>query len=66
MSASRVPGNPPSKSSRRAFSLRTCAVAAQIGWHYLSDATCLIRPHSFCMFFVVSMITIMCFMIRNC
>ena len=32
-----------------------------IGWHYLSNATCLIRPcHLFVVFFVVSRITITC------
>ena len=37
-----------------------------LGWHYLSNATCLIRPRMFYMcFFVVSRITIICHMIRH-
>ena len=35
-----------------------------IVWHYLSNATCLIRPHLFYVFVVVSRITIICYMIR--
>ena len=31
-----------------------------IGWHYLSNATCLIRPHLFYALFIVSRITIIC------
>ena len=27
---------------------------AYVGWHYLFDATCVIRPHSFDALFVVS------------
>ena len=37
---------------------RLCA-----GLHYLSNATCLIRPHLFYAYFVVSMITVICFII---
>ena len=32
----------------------------ELGWHYLSNATCLIRPHVFYVFFVVSRIAIIC------
>ena len=35
------------------------------GWHYLSHATCLIRPHLLSACFVVSRITILCFIIRH-
>ena len=38
----------------------------RLGWHYLSDATCLMRPrvfHYVC--FVVSRITIMCCIIHH-
>ena len=38
---------------------------ARFGWHYLSDATSLIRPHSFCVFLVVSTITMLCYIIRH-
>ena len=34
--------------------------AATIGWHYLCNAACLIRPHLIYVCFVVSMITIIC------
>ena len=36
-----------------------------VGWHYLSSATCLIRPHSCYVFFVVSRSTIMCYILRH-
>ena len=35
------------------------------GWHYWSNATCLIRPHLFYACFVVSRITIICHILRN-
>ena len=35
------------------------------GWHYLSNATCLIRPRLFYACFGVSRITIRCFIIRH-
>ena len=35
------------------------------GWHYLSDATCLIRPRLFYALFIVSRITTLCQIIRN-
>ena len=35
------------------------------GRHYLSNATCLIRPHLFYAFFVVSTITMHCYMVRH-
>ena len=35
------------------------------GRHYLSNATCLIRPHLFFACFVASRITITCYMIRH-
>ena len=35
------------------------------GWHYLSNATFLMRPHSFCALFVVSRITITCYIFRH-
>ena len=36
-----------------------------VGWNYLSDATCLMRPHLFCACFVVSRVTMICYIIRN-
>ena len=48
----------PSEHARRA--------RAQIGWHYLSNATCLIRPRLFYALFAVSRIIIVCYMIRPC
>ena len=36
------------------------------GWHYLSNATCLIQPHLFYALFVVSRITILSYIIRHC
>ena len=37
-----------------------------LGWHYLSNATCLIRPHVFYALFIVSRIIIICYIIRHC
>ena len=37
-----------------------------IGWHYLSNATCLMRPRLFRAFFVPSMSTIMCYILHHC
>ena len=39
--------------------------ARLLGWHYFSNATCLIRPHSFYACFVVSRITIIHQLIRH-
>ena len=36
-----------------------------VGWHYLSNATCLMRPRSFYARFVASRITIVCYIIRH-
>ena len=36
-----------------------------LGWHYSSNATCLMRPHLFYAFFVVSRITMTCYIIRH-
>ena len=36
------------------------ALSACIGWHYLSNATCLMRPRSFYALFVASRITVIC------
>ena len=41
------------------------SVVVFIGWHYLSNTTCLIRPHLLYALFVVSMITIICQTIRH-
>ena len=35
------------------------------GWHYMSKATCLMWPHSFYMFFVVSGIIMICYILRH-
>ena len=40
---------------------QTCAMT---GWHYLSNATCLIRPRLFYVLFVVSRIALICYIIR--
>ena len=37
--------------------------SSHVGWHYLSKATCLIRPHLFLACFVVSKILICCYVI---
>ena len=34
-----------------------------IGWHYLSNATCLIRPHFFYVLFIVPRITMICYIL---
>ena len=36
-----------------------------LGWLYLSNATCLMRPHLFYACFVAPRITITCYMIRH-
>ena len=33
---------------------------ALLGWHYLSNATCLVRPHLFCALFVATKIIMSC------
>ena len=48
------------------MALRSCAPVrkftkeASIGWHCLSDATCLMRPRLFRVFFFAPRITIIC------
>ena len=37
--------------------------APDMGWHYLSKATCLTRPHLFYASFVVSRVVVICNMI---
>ena len=36
-----------------------------IGWHYLSNATCLMQPHLFHACRIVSRITIICYIIHR-
>ena len=36
-----------------------------LGWHYLSNATCLMPPRSVYALFIVSRITIVCYLIRR-
>ena len=43
---------------------RTRALAS-LGWHYSSNATCLLRPGSFYALFVVSRIATLCQIIRH-
>ena len=45
----------------------TMVVRARLrtGWHYLSNATCLMRPRSSSVLFVVSRTTMTCYMIRH-
>ena len=45
--------------------VRTQEERQDLGRHHLSNATCLIRPHVFYALFVVSRITIICYMIRH-
>ena len=35
---------------------RAGLLRGSVGWHYLSNATCLMRPHLFCVLFTVSRI----------
>ena len=49
----------------RARGGRPASRTSVLGWHFLSDATCLIRPHLFCARFVVSRITPICYMIHH-
>ena len=62
----------PSKAHPNAPASRTSnhpapgAVAlSSVGWHYLSNATCLIRPHLSYELFIVSRITVTCYIIRR-
>ena len=48
-----------------AITLSDEKIATVAGWHYLSNVTCLIRLHLFYACFVVSRITIMCYIIRH-
>ena len=41
----------------------SCLQCTSIGWHYLSNATCWIRPHLFYACLVVSRITIICYIL---
>ena len=43
----------------------SAAAVAHLGRHYLSNATCLIRPHSFYALFVESRIAIICQILRH-
>ena len=56
---------PTSRAAPRPRSARAARRAVPIRWHYLSDATCLTRPHLFCTCFVGSRITVLCYMICN-
>ena len=40
-------------------------MCSYIGWHYLSNDTCLIRPPLFYVCFVVSRIAIICSILRR-
>ena len=41
------------------------SVGVVLGWHYLSNATCLIRPHLLYALFIVSRVIISCHIIRH-
>ena len=41
------------------------ALTPPFGCHYLSKATCLMRPHLFCVFLVASRINLLCYIIRH-
>ena len=58
----KIAGDPPKKRRAHGLSLWTWT---PIGRHYLSNAACLMRPHMFYAFFVVSRITIICHIIEN-
>ena len=47
------------------FSALAISMEEVLGWHYLSNATRLIRTHLFCALFIVSRITILCNIIRH-
>ena len=51
---------------RFADDIRYCSRKDGLGWHYVSNATCLIRPHLCYALFTVSMITITCQHICYC
>ena len=59
------PENPRRSSVARTTKRMSARVASHLGWHYLSNTTCLIRSHSFYASFVVSRITISCRTIRR-
>ena len=58
---------PVSSCSSITMACRSCSASEPVsfGWHYLSNASCLVRPHLFYAFFVVSMITILGSIIRH-
>ena len=49
--------------AKAASAATTTTTTTAFGWHYLSNATCLIRPHSLYVCFVVSRTTISCYII---
>ena len=55
-----VPGRPAPRPSGPDLTLHV-----QLLGHFLPNATCLMRPHSFYAWFVVSRIAIICYMIRQ-
>ena len=67
------PARHDASSLRRSMKLRmsanltsfSCRTGAAFGWHYLSNITCLIRPHLFYVCFVVSRVTITYYTIRH-
>ena len=58
--AGRTAPRPPPASPQAPHSAPT-----KIGWYYLSNATCLMRPRLFYAMLVVSMIIIICYIIRH-
>ena len=51
--------------SRDNLSRKIGRTSRPLGWHYLSNDTCLIRPRLLCAFFVVSRITIISCILRH-
>ena len=62
---------PPFTDSLSLYQTTCCCLPCQIllqsplGWHYLSNATCLMQPRLFYAFLVVSRITIICHILRH-
>ena len=53
------------KSSSGGLTTTEARLSTSIGWHYLSNATCLMRPHVFYVLLVASRSTIVCYILHH-
>ena len=64
-SACKAPGNKTTETKTRLPDARPFFARAVIGWHYLSNATCLTRPRLLYASFMVSWVAVTCYIIRR-